>query len=315
MPIAAIVSPGTMIVTPSMGNKTVFHGVPQFDYRNFVPFLARLSSGTGGITGLGQDILRLALGSVTTESILTIKPPAVNSTYSLDFYAPALKCELSPAEDATSLHSQYRAWIDLQDHQLIYYSWVPSGPCPNGSIANYPPFDSTTFSTFDQCAFDFKGSADDGRPARLNIFLPTHPYGWLMANSVLLNCSLNNASYTVGFAFRDGAQLLDVKRKELVNGVQNFPYSVSNFTDDSIPLASKVAVYNSIMDAFGRIMVGKVQTLNWGYPTPISTLIMSTGMRKLLPTADNATLAPAVELLFQNITLSFLSDTRYTVDL
>lgn len=298
-----------------MGNKTEFHGVPQFDYRYFVPFLARLSSGTGGITGLGQDMLRLALGSATTESILTITPPVVNSTYSLDFYAPALNCEISPAEDAIFLQSQYRDWINLQEHQLVYYSWVPSGPCDNGSIANFPPFNSTTFSTFDRCAFDFNGSADGGRPARLNIFLPTHPYGWLGTNSVLLKCSLNNASYTVDFSFRDGAQLLDVKRKELVNGVQNFPYSVSNFTSEGIPLASKVACYNSIMDAFGRIMVGKVQTLNWGYPTPISTLIMSTGLRKLLPTADNTSLAPAAELLFQNITLSYLSDIQYTVDL
>ncbi len=268
-------------------------------------------------------------------------PPVANSTYSIDLYAPALNCEVALANDSRSLQTQYYNWTNMNGgYQLNYFCWVPTGldgqhACLNGSTASPPPFYSnTTFPTIDQCSEGwYEGYAGEkGWSSKLNIFIPrwlqsgkaTGPV--LLSDSIFLNCSLSNASYTVGFDFRKSQQLLNITKKDNVNGVPNpgqvgsafnagSPSSLYSLTGSRAFLAEKVASYISIMDAFGRIMAGKVQTYHYGTVTPYSTLVLSTRLRSLLATADNATLAHAVEQLFENITISLLSSSLYTVDL
>jgi hypothetical protein len=77
------------------------------------------------------------------------------------------------------------------------------------------------------------------------------------------------------------------------------------------------------MDAFGRLMVGVLRTYHYGTITPSYTLVLSIALRQLFSSTDfvnyaasttNSSVAHAVESLFENITMSFLSSPEFTVD-
>jgi hypothetical protein len=320
-----------LIVNASLRNRTEPLGVPQFDYRNYTNFASPLPVDDSAFDGAGNDLIRIALGCATTGSILTITPPRPNSTYSLDFYAPALSCEIAPANDSVTIQEQFYNWTGSSGGSgLNYFSWVPTptdgsdegwaNGCGNGSAANPPPFNTTAnFVTIDQCSYGwYDGYAGEhGWSAKLNVFVPRDQ---IINSSILLNCSLNNASYTVGFDFRDIKQILEVSNKSSVNGVPFFDdlddtFALGNASAGRGLLASEVAAYISVMDAFGRLMAGAVETYHYGTVTPYSTLVLSTSLSSLLTTADNATVAQAIEQLFENITLSLLSSSLYTVNL
>ncbi|OQV06566.1 hypothetical protein CLAIMM_11115 [Cladophialophora immunda] len=327
LPIAAIISPGTLIVTPSNGNRTQLLGVPQFDYRDYTPFASPLTSDDANFAGASNKLVQLALGSATTQSILSISPPIANSTYSVKMYAPALTCQIPALNDSIAIEAAYENFADTSGGAGVnYFAWVPYGDgagngCQNGSIAIPSDFTSSKLpSTTDSCY--------DGYSAKLNVFIPVAtasdatPYG----SSVLLNCSLMNASYTVNFDFRDRAQLVGVQSRELLNGVPVFS-SYENMVVDVgstavfSPMANKLMSYISIMDAFGRIMVGSVNTYHYGTITPAYTLVLSTALQSQLSPdtsgkidASNTTFARSVESLFENITMSLLSANDFIVD-
>ena len=321
LPIAAILTPGTLVVTTATSNKTVSHIVPQPDFRTHTYF-GSTTPPVGEFDRVDDDVLRLGLASSASENVLAITPPAANSTYVIEFYAPALLCEPAAANDSIYLLAQYANWTaQSAGTSLDYFSWVPptDGATGLGSIANYLPFDSTTFDSLDFSAVDYGGKYAGlyGWSVKLNVFVPPYSNG-LGSDSftfVLLNCSLNNASYTAHFDFRDGQQRLDLQRGNDLAGVSNF-----DGADPAPPLAADSSLYNktisylSIMDAFGRIMTGSLQVSHYGGTGASSTLVQTSGLSPLLKTADNATLARAIEGLFQNITMSLLSSSRYVVD-
>ncbi|OAP61920.1 hypothetical protein AYL99_04123 [Fonsecaea erecta] len=324
LPIAAIISPGTLIVTPSTGNRTEHLGVPQFDYRDYTPFASPLPSDDAKFAGASNTLVQLALGSATTQSILSISPPVANSTYAVKMYAPALTCQVPARNDSLAIEGAYTNYADTSGgFGINYMAWVPYGDgaengCQNGSIAI--PSDLTTNklpSTTDSCY--------DGYSAKLNIFIPfnTASDATFSESSVLLNCSLMNASYTVNFDFRDRAQRVNVQSRELLNGVAGLS-SYEELFDDSPSMFNKLLSYMSVnlqMDAFGRIMVGTINTDHYGTITPAYTLVLSTGLRSQLsgvtnnvPSTSNATFARSVENLFENMTMSLLSSNDFIVD-
>ena len=99
----------------------------QFDYRNYTNFASPLAVDDGAFDGASNDLIRTALGRVTTiRSILTITPPAPNSTYYLNFSAPALSCEIASINDSVAFQEQFYNWTDSPGgSRLSYFSRVP----------------------------------------------------------------------------------------------------------------------------------------------------------------------------------------------
>ena len=124
-------------------------------------------------------------------------------------------------------------------------------------------------------------------------------------------------TYTVDFHFEDTQQTLDIKR-----GDDLAKYIVGGFNSSDPELDAKYNAtipYRAIMSAFERIMVGSVivgfaSAAVAAAAVPPPTLVQSTGHNSLLYSADNATLAHAVEEMFQNITFSLMSDPQFLVD-
>ena len=306
-------------MVPTTSNRTELLGLPQFDYRNYTNYAAPLPEDNDIYSDVGDNLLQVALGSAVTESILPISPPAANSTYTMDFHAPAPLCETAAANDSTAVQTLYYNYSATSGGAgLTYFGWVPQAPSypyrSNGSIANGPSFNTNVFDTIDQNAeryyTSYSGAA--GWSAKLNVFVPNTPF----LNSSVLNCSLNNASYTGIFDFRAATQLLHVQKNQIIGGVGTFggfSYFANELHDSS--LGEEVAAYVSVMDAFGHIMAGSVQTYHYGTLTPAATLVQSTGLKSILHSADNASLASAIEKLFENVTMSLLSSSMFTVDL
>ncbi len=300
--------------------------MPKLDYRDYTRFASLLPEDIASFAGASNDLVQLVLGSATTQSILPISPPLPNSTYSIEINAPALSCQEAFANDSVAIDAAYYNYTAGSGGAgITYFAWAPAGnTCTNGSMATPSDFTSSTLpTTIDACFGDSK---------KLNIFIPVYhvePTGassWL--KSIILNCSLWDASYTVDFDFRNRAQHVDVRRRELSNGVaglDDYGPLLSSTSQDNRTLASTLLSYVSIMDAFGRLMVGAITTYHYGTMSPQFTLILSTGLASLLPneslstdalyTVTNATFARAVENLFENVTLSLLSSNEFIVDL
>ena len=244
-------------------------------------------------------------------------------------YAPALTCEKALTNDSRALNAAYTNYTnDSGGAGINFIAWVPTsddaGICSNSSMSVPSDFTSSTLpATIDGCYGDSE---------KLNIFIPYLTYNKAGDsegfNSILLNCSLRNASYTVDFDFRDGAQRLKVQDREVLNGVvglDGYAEQLASKSQKEVTRANTLLSYISVMDAFGRLMVGSVTTYHYGSVTPSYTLVLSTGLQSMIPnnqfssaaqlTATNATFAQAVENLFENITLSLLSSNDFTVDL
>lgn len=149
-----------------------------------------------------------------------------------------------------------------------------------------PPFNSTVFATVDQNADRYYDSYSgaSGWSAKLNVVVPNIVF----QNSSVLDCSLNNASYTGTFNYRGTTQVLHVQRKQVVGGVGtfgDFRYFANQLNDASLGL--EVASCLSVMEAFGHIMTGSVYTYHYGTAAPRATLVQSTGLKPTLHNADN----------------------------
>ncbi|KAL2350505.1 hypothetical protein BJ546DRAFT_404129 [Cryomyces antarcticus] len=174
---------------------------------------------------------------------------------SIQWSAPALMIAslLAGVAFALTHHFFYRYWHGTRVISDSQQRWITRG----GTA-----FAFESFNTLDTCT--------TGWSAKTNVFVPRYDDEAQWDTSVLLNCSLSNASYTLDSDFRGSTQLLHVEREDSINRVPNYPYMPS--PDHGI------VSYISIMDAFGHIMAGSVATNNDWTDRMYSTLVMSTSL-------------------------------------
>lgn len=114
----------------------------------------------------------------------------------------------------------------------------------------------------------------------------------------------------VTFLFEGTQQTLDIKRAN--DSAGDDPWDGNSSDPQFDAMNNATTPYRSVISAFGRITkgtigVGFTSAAVAGVATPSSTLVQSTGLNNPL-SADNATLAHAMEEMFRNITSSLISD-------
>jgi hypothetical protein len=132
------------------------------------------------------------------------------------------------------------------------------------------------------------------------------------ADYTFLACSLMNASYSVRFDFKYPSQTINVTSIQHLNGVPA-TNSISIYDNDFMA-GSAPASYQAIMDAFGRIMVGSSISSHYGGVISFTTLFPATALGDLTSQVNMIApndFGPALEELFQNMTLSLLSSTQF----
>lgn len=242
---------------------------------------------------------------VTTVAVKRdASPPlasAFNSSYTLDFLGPALKCGEANASIEDTVSEQFPQ--ATPNHQLLYFSWVPSSP--NGTnISSLLLSDADKLATLDE-------TSPDTARIYLALYVAYHVKVW--------HCDLYNASYTAEFRFENGIGSTEIKKLIYPNGVP----AVTRYDDalKKAPLLDKIGVmsYSAVLTAIGKLLIGsiKVSPLMLHGTTILSTALADTQeLQKCLRGSSNQSenqpyLAPSLEQLSQNITLSFFSLPEY----
>src|SRR6201996_1985310 len=312
IPLAAIITPGTLIVSPILHDSSATQIVPSLDFQNNADMYGSVSqgSGLGEFDRASDEVIRVALASATSGTILPMSPPALNSSYAYIFYGPALRCEKANDTEFQFFNNLAKNYSSSNGAlTLAYFSWVPSNI--ENSNNDIPSFNQTDF-TF---PIDISSSTNG---SQVNIFLAcTYNQGpsteFSCKSPVLLNCALRNVSYTVNFAFESGQQTMSIDSVGAGDPVNQWDNYFAETTVRSI--TNKTLSYLSVMFAFNNIITGSISFVDSTNAWLVtSTMIQSTSLTPLLASPNNETLGSALEDLFQNITFSLFSSNRFLAD-
>jgi hypothetical protein len=261
--------------------------------------------------------------------ILPAPAPAVNSTYDYDFYGPSLSCQ----DASKQVLSDFSSAVSLPSSTTYYYiAWAPSSSNTTTDLQYNLENTFSGANTLDHT----------NNPAALFIASrPVPPQNELPSDDwTLLQCSLLNTSYAVTFTNQNGIQTANITKSDQLEGVAAITsIAIDNPTKDISPHGwQRTIAYQSILDAFGRLLIGSIAQKTVGYLnvwTTAATSVMSTSLSQTTELYDILTnvrnmaivipgvcdvdydsnlvdksalpLAYAVEQLFRNITLSLLS--------
>lgn len=234
LPISSTFSSATLSVKPGLVSNTTRTNVPIIDYSNdSITFWAIFEEvGTLGLDGATPAITRLASATSASMYILPFSAPFPNSSYTLEFYGPAFKCEnLSTAVldnnlDTGSAKSLQEAWDITMDGKL-----------------------NTTRETLyvAESPENIEGVA---MPSHL--FVNTKGSTLFGVDGGNYSCHLWNTSYTVDFAFNDSVQTTNIRQLQHVA-----PLSISSegILDTYAPGEIQ---YWTIFTALTEILVARV---------------------------------------------------------
>lgn len=360
LPFAAIIPPSTLTIHPSpqlyAGYSTASFDRIAFDEDIFcLTQPSELATNEIGgyfwldYKGPTTDLSRITTATAYQGTVPVATPRVVNSSYSLEFLGPALQC--LPISDSIlggfggplgcNLTSAGNASLPCAEIQLYvpYMSWVPSAsslvPFATDSVSGETgllPFSSSS-SVYDSATL---GNYTE-QPA--TIFVAVQPDRW--GSWAVLNCSLQNASYTVTFVATNAIMKLEMAGLTYLNPVE--VQSVLGWTGGSpnTTIAGigpqgfdhTKAAYQALMNAFGNIIAGQINIVTivgTGYiPYTAATTVMSTILARTpelasisqyddssnsspyIKNGKNVSLADGLEELFLNMTLSLFSNDFY----
>jgi hypothetical protein len=353
IPFAAVITPATLSVYTDLQNSTVTGAYLNFSDPLFavVVDLHQYPGNPYANAYERPDILvtRLSLATAVQGSILSIPPPLPNSSYSLEFDGPALKCDDANSTELDMFAQAYKDWAALNwgsVNYLMYAAWV-------GYTMGF--LNITCLNSQAVCGSRMLASLDNGVPepklttiyvagnrnSSAGEYIPNNGTGdWSSApDFTLLKCVLHNTSYVVDVNLHDRTeQLVKVRKKEYLNPISALG-SFSRAENNTVEFLN----YQSLMDCLGRILVGAIISS----PIPImsgpvnddpyiltsSTQFLLTSLVEAADLQNDETFAlslndstsePAllnrhrdwylkdgVEELFQNMTLSLLSAPRF----
>jgi hypothetical protein len=287
VPFASLLPPATLSVLPASTMNSTYTPVP-------VPYFANvLMAGTtyrmmAGDQFISDSIVNqylqasLQLSRMATTTALRGTVPehqtlSPNSTYELDFNAPAIQCQ-SISQDILQAFNEAAGCeftgpppsIDKPKRScngsVPYVSWVPNRsslvPFVNGTIRNQLlPLDEDLGGLSPSIEYNgrYMGASIDSPPT---IFVATRSQVPPLSDSNwdVLSCSLYNATYVVQFASDSNSRslphLLDVR---MVNSVSFGWQSDSRDVNERIPdLDLDIFSYLGMMESLNRLLVGTI---------------------------------------------------------
>lgn len=306
LPIAAIITPATITVSAVSKTSTQMGSPPQlyFDPNNYASLQTTVRT---DYVSPSSDTLRTALSSGLTGEILSIPAAFANESYTLEFFAPALRCDFADASLINETYTTYMEQMTGIENVYQYIAWVP--------VAN-SSFDLSETTTFlDMVSTDaahiyiIPNTSASAGPVYVGGEMITGEddhYGY----QDLLDCKLYNASYQVFLNFSYPTQSIEITSRTLLNPV-NVSVDISEWyfgTVQKPPIIIKQQAqricYQALMDSLGRLLVGN----EWQRDGFTVTQQTSWSMMSINWT-DRTAAQRGVEELFQNITFSMMSST------
>lgn len=297
LPVSSIITPATLNVDMVSFDVFALRRVPRIDFAssNFATLPDSEFGSTSNkswsnvITGSSSYTQSIVAGAATQGTVLAIDPPAVNSSWKLDFHGPAIVCNTVNESLSTlikqNIEGATNASTTVGRILYDYLSWVPTG----NNLESWTPFNQSENGTYIQrtaISSPVFPNADVQTVENLShmplsIFVATFPHmrEWdgtahnmnqVMRDSTILRCVLHNATYHANFKFVNGFQSIDMTDENLhgavdfVDGITNLPTSTSGIYMNSSYINSEWLMetfsYQSILDAFGQILVGSISS-------------------------------------------------------
>ncbi|CAG7924479.1 unnamed protein product [Penicillium olsonii] len=276
LPITSLISPATLGVHLSPAKEHMLKRVPRVDFSsaNF----ARPVSTVMSNVSLGGDLWATSYGGPTSETqrivnsvatqgtILSIEPPAVNSSWSMDFHGPALVCNhvndtfvdfitRNVAQATKNARTYLNGGEGFFNPNYRYISWVSESNDLIGSAPFQPSQANETrawelrsskigpknLDSHGQSTVDLNPRVPFSEGPPLSVFVAIFPpaMGYNDSDGVakrqksdsqhskILRCSLHNASYQASFTSVNGDQTVDVTDRKILNDI-SYIDSVSN---------------------------------------------------------------------------------------
>ncbi|KAH8800282.1 hypothetical protein F5884DRAFT_548026 [Xylogone sp. PMI_703] len=300
LPLASIVSPSALSPTSTLQGRSEMVQVPQLDFASFNKYANTEANDEETFQSAGILVSRVARASATQGEILSISAPFPNSSYALDFYGPGLSCQnVSSSEEQAWLFNHTAS--SGGNAPFIYISWAG---------ANFNDSSSTA-------PLDYE--SDDS--SKIYVVLQD------FANSTfeVTQCALMNVSYSVDFEFQSNIQTLTIN-KEFMNGVPT--------NESTVNMTAEEVAYQSLMYISNQLLLGSIEE------SPIGGLVFSDGISVQLtdlgimsPLCESLASEPsgegnyqyfgdcqdssfpaAIEELFQNMTISLLSNQNFQLN-
>ena len=334
LPLAVIITPGTLIVQTSYESSQLVTKPPQLSLDTdlyAIWFYAMNPVTIEGVNyliewnlqGPRSQVMAITAGAGVQQAILPIVPPHSNSTYHLEFIAPALKCAQPPQANITA----FRQALDTATNKtsfnigstaidavlgevgqigLVYNAWAPDGSHVDLSNPNWNKNGSVYV---DSTSGKYSGSTTFFYIGQVNT-TNVSGYKVVYTKTMVLQCTLYNATYAVQFNFNGTHQ--DI-RTSIVKYLNPVPAVLDTYKDDE----KTSAAYTAIMWAFNELLVG-TGTMAPGHgqtvPNYVGTLAQSTALRKYIEETEALEFAAVkenIEQMFHNVTLSFLSSDNF----
>ncbi|OTB01551.1 hypothetical protein M426DRAFT_25581 [Hypoxylon sp. CI-4A] len=328
MPLAAVFTPGTIQVEPSVRNFDVNPLRPTQPQQSWIgsqkfascqlddTAMSRAADGHVHVnavcTGPSGDLYSTTISSLSQQGILPIPPPDQNSSYALTFAGPALNCTQLSESDALAMNTSV---VAARSHSYLPGMHTILGGV-NGQMS--PDTLSLKYNAW-QLSDCFNLTNPDWHNGTTNSLCYNRntnntDYFFFASGSpqetmVLLTCGLHNSTYDVEFTYENLEQRINVKSVAL--GDQVIPDSD---VDYDLPDYGNV-VYTAVMNAFNNVVLSAaLNDTSVGSGTGgiqyYEGVAQVTGLRDLIEGKKALTGAYAktmIEQMFQNITISTMS--------
>ncbi|RDW57232.1 hypothetical protein BP5796_12682 [Coleophoma crateriformis] len=333
LPLVSLITPSTITIENTLVNQTANVHVPRVDFTstNFasLPWNLTYLEMSLGLRREGtytfeisydkpQPAVKKAIeGSLISNTIQSItSPKGQNSSWHLDFNGPALGC--NALEDGDALRTEILAQIQATGSKYSYLSWVPGR---NGSL----PF------TVSDNVYTLSLATLGGSPLSLYITVPqsnissadmtqttTENYQYPQASTSLVQCILQNVTYSTNFTYLNGTQNIQLRTSTPLNNVSSLPTLSKTVADPNMTAwdpATKVIdlqqlkmetfAYQSVMDTFASMFVGDITPVQTSFGQNKSSIQFTIGtlmtMTPLVKAAELVNLTTSLALQSANL--------------
>jgi hypothetical protein len=294
IPIATITAPGSLTVSPLSFNETIPDcNVPQVQFDNMTNY---------GDTIIGEYdvavrplINKLAIRAASAAEPVPIASSHLNESYHREFYAPAVRCSALANMSRVRNISIEMSQQDSGGSGLRFLSWAGREDEFELHDVELTPLDVSSSDGSRVLVVTTDGNSN----TTYNLTTPFANGDKVSSQRSVVECVLHNASYGVRSVFRYPSQSHEVTILRWLD-----PISAAAIGEVPHEQLHQFVSYLTVMSAFGKVLVG---TGYWNHYGGSGSDASSWAILDI-DWADRDLLPRQLEHLFQNITLSLLSD-------
>jgi hypothetical protein len=249
LPLTGLTPTATLSVVSSLHTETTNQSVPSLNF----------SSASWQYTTPQEDMYMSQQESMISEDMVMpqLIAPAVNSSYTVQFYGPTIQCEdASVSEQAAFDQYSMALWNESEIFTSLTFQMFNDG---EPGFLNVSDLTSLTSDALTQYSFllasGFIPNVSDVQFQNSNDTWSLH-FGVQTANSSIL-CSSANASFELDIAYANGVQSISQSKTNIIN--------IANYSLFSLlPIQELEDTYRSIFYNVADLIFGNYSVGPWG---------------------------------------------------